>query len=517
MAELGVPTAGVALCAVGGYGRGELSPGSDLDVLLAIDPSYDEEHVDALAPRLWYPLWDDRVRLDHSVRTTEEVLKVGSADLRVAMGLLDLRHVAGDPALTFQLRANVMSAWRRQAKHRLPELAGETRDRWQRAGDLAHATTPDLKEGHGGLRDATLLRALTASWLIDVPATEVQRLRRDLLEIRDALHEETGRTTERLVAEVMPDVADRCGFDDADSLRDRVVSLGRSIAHLANVALRNIDWLEAPVRVGGPRRPVVDVVAPGVATHRGEVFLTEGARPDRDPLLALRAAHGAASRDLVLTDAAAARLGRESAPMPVPWPAEARRLFTSMLASGPALLDVFDALDEYGVVDAWLPEWKRVRYLAPQSPVHRFTVDRHLVQTCVEAAALGSVSRPDLLMVAALVHDIGKGDEGDHSEVGELIAWDIAGRLGFSADDAATIARLTRWHLLLVDVATRGDLSDAQTLEYVAQCVQTRTTLEILAVLTEADALATGPQAWSSWRSQLVDTLVGRVGPRLSG
>ncbi len=509
---LDLPAAGAALVAVGGYGRGHLSPASDLDVVLLAVDGYDETLLAQLAEQLWYPLWDANVALDHAVRTQQQLLAAADDDVRVALGLLEIRHVAGDAALTLSSRSAVLAQWRRSAKRRLPLLVDDTRRRWDQLGDLGHATTPDLKESHGGLRDVTVLRALLASWLVDVPAAELDRLAAALLEVRDALQETTGRRTERLVADYAAEVAERLGLSGAAALRAHVAEIGRGIGHLAQVAFRNVDWMLTPAPAGRPRRPVLEVVAPGVAAYRGEVVLTENAHPARDPLLGLRAAEAAATRGLLLTDAAAARLGRESMAMPVPWPPEARGLLGRLLGSGPALVDVWESLDQYGVVDSLLPEWGRVRHLAPQSPVHRFTVDRHLVQTCVEAAAyVDQVDRPDLLVAAALLHDIGKGDSADHSEVGELIAGDIAGRVGYRAKDAATIARLVRHHLLLVDVATTHDLDDQRTAAAVAAAVVDVLTLDLLAVLTEADALATGPQAWSPWRKQLVDTLVERT------
>jgi [protein-PII] uridylyltransferase len=506
--DLDLPTAGAALVAVGGYGRSELSPCSDLDVVLLAHDGYDEDALAALAERLWYPLWDANVRIDHAVRTESELRTTVSDDLRVALGALDLRPVAGDTTMTLAVRSAVLADWRRAAKKRLPDLVGLTRERWATVGDLAHATTPDLKDARGGLRDLSVLRAMLASWLVDVPSSELDRLGQGLLEVRDALQETTGRHTDRLVADYADEVATRLGLCDADTLRHSLQVTGRGIGHLAAVAMRNVAWLQ-PVRIG-PRRPVLDVLAPGVGAFRGEVVLTEKADPGRDPLLGLRAAEAAATRDLVLTDAAAARLGRELAPMPVPWPAEARALFGRVLGSGSSLVDVWEALDLYGVVESLVPEWKRVRHLAPQSAVHRYTVDRHLVQTCVETAPrLSGLDRPDLLVTAAILHDIGKGDPAsDHSELGADLAGDIATRMGFRFRDVSVVSRLVRHHLLLVEVATTADLDDPRTAERVASAVEDVRALELLAVLTEADALATGPKAWSPWRKQLVDTLV---------
>jgi [protein-PII] uridylyltransferase len=510
--SLELPTTGAAVIAVGGYGRGELSPQSDLDVVLLAGDRYDESLLGPLAEKLWYPLWDANVALDHAVRNESELRSAATDDLRVALGLLNIRHVAGDPALTMATRSTILADWRRGAKRRLPQLAEHTRERWERVGDLAHATTPDLKDAHGGMRDVSMLRALLASWLVDVPAAELGRLDGELLEVRDALQETTGRRTDRLVADYGTEVALRCGYVDADALRSSLVTTGRAIAHLASVALRNVDWMLTPARGVGPRRPLLDLLAPGVGAYRGEVVLTDRAQPRLDPLLGLRAAEAAAANDLVLTDSAAVRLSRELVAMPVPWPAEGRALFTRLLGSGPALVDVWESLDQYGVVEAMIPEWKRVRHLAPQSPVHRFTVDRHLVQTCVEVSPLaGRVDRPDLLVTAALLHDVGKGDDGDHSVIGEQIAWEVASRIGFLARDVDIVSRLVRRHLTLIDAATTQDLDDPATIEAVAHDVRDVSTLDLLAVLTEADALATGPKAWSPWRKQLLQTLVERV------
>ncbi|MBA2445591.1 MAG: HD domain-containing protein [Nocardioidaceae bacterium] len=421
----GVPAVGpgVSVMAVGGYGRGELSPHSDLDVVLVARDNYDVGVLTELAKRLWYPLWDAKVSLDHAMRTESELRQVAADDLRVAFGLLDARHVAGDASLTMSSRTQLMADWRQGAKKRLPGMAKMTRERWARFGDLAHSTTPDLKEAHGGLRDVTDMRALLASWLVDIPSAELNRLTGDLLEIRDALQETTGRHSDRLVADYGAEVAQRLGLPDVQALRSRVVSTGRAIAHLASVSLRDVDWLLTPPRASGPRRPLLESITPGIAAHRGQVVLSERAAPQQDPQLALRAAAAAASRGLVLADSAAARLGRESLPLPEPWPQDARELLVRFIGSGPPLIDVWESLDQYGVVDVWLPEWRQVRHLAPQSAVHRFTVDRHLVQTCVEvASALSQVRRPDLLLLAALLHDIGKGKPGDHSEVGTPIA-----------------------------------------------------------------------------------------------
>ncbi|SCD79749.1 [protein-PII] uridylyltransferase, partial [Streptomyces sp. SolWspMP-sol7th] len=180
--------------------------------------------------------------------------------------------------------------------------------------------------------------------------------------------------------------------------------------------------------------------------------------------------------------------------------------------------EVWEALEAGGLVTRLLPDWERVRCRPQRNAVHTWTVDRHLVETAVRAAALTRrVSRPDLLLVAALLHDLGKGWPGDHSVAGEIIVRDVAARIGFDAADVATLATVVRHHLLLVETATRRDLDDPATVRGVADAVRDVATLELLHALTEADALSTGPAAWSAWRASLVDDLAARVAAALSG
>ena len=182
----------------------------------------------------------------------------------------------------------------------------------------------------------------------------------------------------------------------------------------------------------------------GSRCPRGEVVLDPTARPAGDPLLLLRAAAAAAEHDVVLAPATAARLVRECPPLPDPWPDAARQLLVRLLASGRGLLAVWETLEETGALAGILPEWERIRLLPHASAIHRFTVDRHVVETCIEASALiRDVARPDVLMVAALLHDIGKGGLTEHSVAGEPLAREIATRMGFDEPRPSTWS--ARW------------------------------------------------------------------------
>ncbi|MFF7995188.1 [protein-PII] uridylyltransferase [Kitasatospora xanthocidica] len=542
LAAAGAPP-GVALVAVGGYGRGELSPRSDLDVLLLHDGPIARE----LPERIWYPVWDAGAKLDHSVRTVAEARAVAAADLKAQLGLLDARHLAGDPALTAELRSAVFTDWRASAPARLPELRELGRERAERHGELSFLLEPDLKEARGGLRDVVALNAVAATWLADAPRDGLDAAALRLADVRDALHLVTGRATERLSLQDQDQVAERLGVLDADSLLRQVYEAARTIAYAGDVTWRAVDRALAD-RAGRGRRAVRRAfpftapftapftgagrgagavargaverrpLAEGVVEQDGEAVLAQGARPAADPVLPLRAAAAAAQNGLTVSYATVRRLAAECRPLPVPWPDEAREQLVTLLGAGEAAVPVWEAMEAEGLVTRLLPDWERVRCRPQRNAVHRWTVDRHLVETAVRAAAMTRrVARPDLLLVAALLHDIGKGWPGDHSEAGEVIVRDLAPRMGFGPEDTRTLAVLVRHHLTLVDTATRRDPDDPATVETIIKAVTTPQELELLHALTEADALATGPAAWSGWRASLVDGLVARAADRLAG
>ncbi|MCY0934468.1 [protein-PII] uridylyltransferase [Streptomyces sp. H34-S4] len=518
---------GATLVAVGGYGRAELSPRSDLDLVLLHDGKAEPRALSALADRLWYPVWDLGVALDHSVRTPGEARKTAAEDLKVHLGLLDARPVAGDAGLLAGLRTSVLADWRNQAAKRLPQLHSLCRERAERAGELRFLLEPDLKEARGGLRDVTALRAVAASWLADAPREGLTEARRRLLDARDALHLVTGRATDRLSLQEQTPVAAQLGLLDADALLREVYEAARVVSYAGDVTWREVGRV-LRARSARPRlrgllgtRSAVPERAPlaeGVVESDGEAVLALAARPDRDPVLPLRFGAAAAQAGLPVSLHAVRRLAAQSKPLPVPWPAEAREQLLTLLGAGEPTVAVWEALEAEGIITKLLPDWERVRCRPQRNPVHTWTVDRHLVETAVRASALTRrVGRPDLLLMASLLHDIGKGWPGDHSVAGETIARDMALRVGFDAEDVAVLGALVRHHLLLIDTATRRDLDDPATVKAVAEAVGSPGTLEILHALTEADALATGPAAWSAWRGSLVADLVARVAAVLAG
>ncbi|MDO3682538.1 [protein-PII] uridylyltransferase [Micromonospora sp. C28ISP2-4] len=501
---------GVALVAVGGLGRRQCAPYGDLDLVLlhAGVPGIDE-----LAASLWYPIWDAGLRLDHSVRTVAEALSVAHDDVKVALGLLDARHVAGDPALTDQLARTATDHWRRTAIRQLPGLREITAARWEAHGELAFLLEGDLKEAAGGLRDVGILRAIATAGVTDALRPAVYAAHRRLLDTRDALHQQVGRRVDRLVAQERDGVARLVGAEDGDALLRLVAGDARTVSHALDDAWRAADRLRSGRHRAAPGRPLRRPVARDVVEQDGELVLARtaiGARPD--PSLSLRVAAAAATTRLPIARATCEWLAAYCPPLPAPWPPAARDALITLLGAGPGLVPAWETCDRYGLIDRWLPEWTRMRSLPQHNPVHRFTLDRHLVQTAYEASRhTRDVERPDLLLLGAFLHDIGKGLDGDHSTVGAPLAEAVATRVGLPPDEAALIGTLVRLHLLLPDVATRRDLSDPKTVAGVAERVGDTGTLELLHALVRADAAATGPAAWSGWKGRLIAELVSRV------
>ncbi|MGH9137657.1 MAG: [protein-PII] uridylyltransferase [Acidimicrobiales bacterium] len=505
----------VALVAVGGYGRGELSPCSDIDVILLHDGRSD---VVPLAERIWYPIWDEGLKLGHSVRTVKDALALAADDLDTATSLLSARHVAGDETLTADLVDAALSQWRKRAKRWLARLARSVDDRHDRAGEVAFLLEPDLKEGRGGLRDAHALgwAGAARAVLFDGDEDAVGAAYTTILDARVELHRRTQRPSDLLALQEQDGVAAALGYHDADELMKAVAGAARTIAWTSDDA-----WARITSTLRGPlgRLPRRDrAVAPGVLLRDGDVHLAPDARPADDPTLVLRIAVAAAQHHTVIDRHSLERLAVESRPLPDPWPAEGRELLTALLLTGQPAIRVIEALDQRGLWTKVLPEWAHTRSCPQRNSYHRFTVDRHLVEAAAGAAALADrVERPDLLLIGTLVHDLGKGLPGDHTQVGVELVRRLGTRMGFPPVDVDALVALVERHLLLPDVATRRDLDDPSTIELVASAVGDRATLRRLAALTEADSLATGPAAWGPWKAKLVADLVERVDSVLGG
>ncbi len=506
--------------AVGGYGRGELCPQSDVDVVLLHDgrAGRDGGEVGDVAGRLWYPVWDAGYKLGHAVRSVGEALGLAQENLDTATSLLDARHLAGDEAMSTGLAVRARGQWQKRARKWLAALAESVDRRHDRYGEVAFLLEPDLKEGRGGLRDVHALWWAEAAKLILFPVDrdEIDRAYGVLLDARVELHRQTNRATNQLLLQEQDAVAAALRDPDADALMGRLATAARTVAWTSDDTWTRIrSSLTGPLgRLARRDRTLGD----GLVLRDGEVHLDADASPAADPALVLRAAAEAARLGTVIDRPSLERLAAEAPPMPDPWPAEARERLVSLLGAGPHAIGVIEALDQRGLWVKVLPEWAPVRSRPQRNAYHRYTVDRHLIEAAVgAAAAVDRVSRPDLLVAGALLHDLGKGYPGDHCEAGAGLAATIGRRMGFAAADVDVLVRLVRHHLLLPDVATRRDLDDPGTIDRVAGVVGSLDVLDLLAVLTEVDSLATGPAAWGPWKAGLVSDLVGRVAHVLGG
>ncbi len=503
----GISGSGIALVAVGGLGRRELVPYSDLDLVLVHDGV---KNIDEVAEKLWYPLWNSGIGLDHSVRTVGEALRVAAGDLRTALGLLDIRHISGDPEISAKLAESARQAWRGNVRNRLDEISESSTKRWARSGEIAHRVEPDLKHGRGGLRDITILDALSIAQVVDRPSADVDEARRLLLDVRTELRRVARKPRDVLRAQDGDEVASALGLADRFALARSLSSAARTVVYAFDVAMRTARaaapkrGLGAFLRGQPPRRPLDE----GVVLHGSEVSLARDAIPSRDPALLLRVATAAARSKHPIAAGTLTRLADSAPELRQPWPREAREELLALLGSGNGLVDVVEALDRTGLWGRLFPEWGAVRDLPPRDAAHMWTVDRHLVQTVAHAARLATtVSRPDLLLLGALIHDIGKGRQQDHSEVGASLATQIGERIGLWPQDVETLAAMVRHHLLLPHTATRRDVEDAATVHRVVE------TLGGDAVSARTAVCLVGSR-FSRHRARRVDGLEGRAARR---
>jgi len=542
----------VALVAVGGYGRRELCPASDID-LLVLHGGLAHDALERLVRTVVYPLWDVGLTVGYAVRTRREALDAVD-ELDAATALLDARVLAGDAGLAGQVRTEALRRITRRPQRLLTQLLAADDERHARTSTPTETLEPDLKLGAGGLRDLQSLRWAAAA-LVGTPgleplvpagflgAPDLPRLRRageGLLAARVALHlaraEREGRgdaparqqsKDETVRFELHEDIAAHLGHVDGGPsdlaphrmLRDLALD-ARTIAHAHQRAwtLIRADLERGRRRRSRPSERQVD----GFELVDGVLRIPEGhdvAGPD----LPVRLLASLASTGAVLERRSAGRV-RAAAEAGAPWsigPAEGRGFLRVLWSGRPALPAIAD-LDDAGVLTALLPEWEPTRGRTQRNPYHRFTLDRHGWNAAAELAelvrreawaaeTLERVTDRDALMLAAVLHDVGKVHGEPHAETGIAPARQLAERLGAGPATMDEVGRLVRLHLLLPDTARRRDLADPALAAEVAEQLEEPSTLAALHLLAVADGRATGPTAWNDWVGSLVSTLVRKV------
>lgn len=527
----------LGVVALGSYGRRELAPTSDVDLLLLHD-GLPPSSLSAAVRSVVYPLWDAGLAVGYAVRDRREALEAVTDDLTNATAMLDQRTVVGDDRLAQLVRFGLRRRLRRRPDVFLGALHEADLRRRARAGDAAEQLEPDLKDGAGGLRDLQSLRwasaAITgtvgldplvaAGYLAAVDRGRLAHAERRLLAARVALQLVSGRGDVLRLEHHVP-VARRLGMsrgpEGVHRLLRELFLAARTIDHAHRRAWRllNADLARGRRRRTRPPERHVDGfgLVDGVLLLPDDVDLDSEDLPHR--LLAALTETGA-----MLDRRSAARLrGRaEAPPTGWRWTPTGRQRALSALWSGRAVLSALAEVDDAGLVSVLLPGWEPVRGRTQRNPYHRYALDRHAWHAVAElgemvrreawaANALAEVDDPDAVILAALLHDVGKVLGEPHSETGAPLAARITADTGAWSTTADRVALLTRLHLLLPDTARRRDITDPAVVAEVARQVPDCRVLASLHLLAVADGRATGPAAWSSWTADLVADLVTRV------
>jgi [protein-PII] uridylyltransferase len=508
------PPAGLALVALGGYGRRELAPASDVD-LLVLHANTDAETVAHVVDRLLYPLWDTGLAVGHAVRTPDEAVAIAGERLDALTATLDGRLLAGDADVWAAARGSVLEHVRGDGARAFAErLREDAARRAARHGAVSYLLEPEIKEGRGGLRDAQSLGWLSLALAGEADALVGAGLLRAaeraavddavefLVRVRSAVHLETGRSGDRLVMDLQPSVARALGFEDEPGLR-AVDALMRNVFEHA----RQVEHV-----VGS----VFDRFL------RGD---TGAAEIDGTPAGVLRVLIESARARGVLSPATLDAVEDAGLPESVEWTDEVRDAFLELLAVGLEGVRALETLDRLGLFERYLPAWSAVRCRPQRDPYHRYSVDVHLLVTLasmstllageegdpIAAEASSAVGDRSALLLAALLHDIGKTGHGSHVPIGNEIVADALTDMRIPGPTADLVRFLVAEHLLLSDTATRRDLDDDELILDIAARVGTPERLAALYLLTRADAAATGPAAWTGWRATLVRDLVGKL------
>ncbi|NEG97053.1 HD domain-containing protein [Bifidobacterium sp. SMB2] len=544
------PDHGVGLAAVGSLARRQIGPCSDLDLVLIYDShAISDANVTKLADKLWYPLWDSGLDLDHSVRTRQQCEAVTDSDLPAAMGWLDVLPVAGDTDLIRRTADSILERWRKAARKRLPELTDSAKERFDRFGQLPYLNQPDIKEARGGLRDTVLVSALATSWLADRPHGSYDDAVEHLLDARDCIHLAANKDTNMLLPAYQVKVAKMMGLSDPtipdpdqrdgesiENMQTVLARYGRRIAFaLDSTASRAAHSLthEQPrfsffqmfqPRGGGRREaPRFDIIAEGVARHEGEAVLAPGADPTKDRTLALRVAVAAAENDLPIAPGTLTNIKR-CALRDTAWTPESRDRFVRLLATGPALLRTWEELDFVDIPGRLIPEWLGIRNRPSASAAHRYTIDRHMVEVVsrLDRSAPTGERYDDehytVLLMAGILHDIGKRPRiSDHAAEGARHVPAIMKRMLFDEKTIDMVTTLVREHLTLSEFASTKSPDDEQaTEELAARLGNDPLMLDMLFDLTRADGSSLGATAgeqitkkygWSKWRASLVGAM----------
>jgi [protein-PII] uridylyltransferase len=540
------PTSGekLAVVAVGGYGRGELAPYSDIDLLFLL-PYKQTPHTEQVVEYLLYMLWDLGLKVGQSTRSIAECLRYAKQDLTIRTALLEARYVWGEQPLYTELRQKFDSEIvKGTAAEFIEQKLAERDARHQRVGDSRYQLEPNIKEGKGGLRDLHTLfwiakyiyRVDDVAKLVEakvLTAEEAHRFERDqdfLWTVRCHLHYLAGRAEERLTFPMQAEIGARMGYTDraggrgVERFMKHYFLVAKDVGDLTRIfcAVLQIDQKKSRRSWWrwSARRNLDGFVLDGdrLAIPSEDFFAT-------DPVALLRLFYVAQEHELDIHPRAllAATKSLRLIDAKLREDREANRLFLAILTSPKDPETALRRMNEAGVFGKFIPDFGRVIAQMQYDMYHHYTVDEHTLfaigilhdietgtlkgELPVATEIMPTVSSRRALYLATLLHDIAKGRGGDHSELGEQIALRLGPRLGLTDEETETVAWLVRWHLLMSNTAFKRDIGDPQTIQSFVERVQSPERLKLLLILTCADIRAVGPKVWNGWKAALLREL----------
>ncbi len=554
----------MTVVATGGYGRGLLAPGSDIDLLFLL-PYKQTAWSESVAEALLYCLWDMGLKVGHASRSVAECIRQAKADMTIRTGLLESRYLLGDKKLYDELTSRFD---KEIAQGTGPEFVAaklaEREERHRRAGQSRYLVEPNVKDGKGGLRDLHTLfwiakyvyrvrepEGLIARGVFDRDEFKLFRRCEDFLwSVRCNMHFIAGRAEERLSFDIQRDIAVRLGYTAHPGLRDverfmkHYFLIAKDVGDLTAILCAGLEerqakpapmlsrltpWRSAPARKKLSETDDFVVDNNRINIARADIFR-------RDPVNLIRIFHLAQKHNLAFHPEAmrAATHSLRLIDKDVREDKEANRLFLEILTSKNATEIVLRRMNEAGVLGAFVHSFGRIVAMMQFNMYHHYTVDEHLIR-CI--GVLNEIARGEnpefvlaseliktiqpahrtVLCVALFMHDIAKGRVEDHSLAGARLARRLAPRLGLNAADTELVAWLVEVHLVMSTVAQSRDLSDRKTIENFAAVVQSLERLKLLTILTTADIRAVGPGVWNGWKAQLLRTLYYETEPVLTG
>jgi [protein-PII] uridylyltransferase len=535
---------GVALVALGGYGRQELFPYSDIDIMVLYRPEI-KDRITQITDAVLYPLWDTGLEVGHGVRTVDESMIQAGEDYFFLVALLDARLIHGSAELYEEL----LEAYHRrfvegQREDFVEKMKGHRQSRRVRFGSHSYLLEPHIKEGRGGMRDiqammwtARMVFGLNglqdiedAGLLIPDEKADFLAARSMLVRLRSYLHYFSKRKNDQLFFEQQGDVAEALGYKSRDGIRgveSFMRDVYRALQKISVISDLFFDHVEEVLGLAGKGGLVADkVVEKGIEVKTGRVHLTAtGAQLQAKPQTLIRTFLAMSRTGVPLhhrtrkTIAGSLELINDK----VRNSPRLARTFFAILLEAKDISMVLENMLETGVLTAWIPEFSRITALAQHDLYHIYTVDRHSLQAVAElhklvetwAAVTQNVKNMKVLYLAALLHDIGKGSGRDHSIEGAGMAGEIGRRFCFSEEECATLEFLIRYHLFIPENALRRDLNDAVFIKRCAETIGGLDRLSMLYLLSVADSKATGPSAWSDWKATLMEELYLKVYPYL--